>query len=333
MIKDPEIFYNEEVLGNKKPMTGSALNIGTYFHTAILEPHKLDEDCAVWKGFRKGKEWEAFEKEHGHKAIITGGAELDAAMNCVNAVKASPIAMKYIKAGMAEVSAFLPVEVYRGRIYYYTQVVKGYNAKVLTREGWASVNFNPKSATVKIGLKVRADCIGLDDGYILDLKSASGDVKNVFIIQGKISELDYDLSASLYLDVFGAANNSVFHTFIWTFASKDKGICKNHKASYNQILVGRAKWAKAVIDLAKNMKRNWKFVDEMSEIGPKEYEMEWITRGDVFPEEEVDDEILDDPAIAEAELSEEQLPLPTEEEQAQALEDERRRQIIEEDLL
>lgn len=291
MVKDPELFHKNYIRGEKEPMKGSALDIGTYFHTAILEPHKLDEDCAVWKGFRRGKDWEAFEAANANKAIITSGAELDKAMNCINGVKNSPIAMKKINAGYPEVSAFLQVHVYKGKIYHFTDREKGFNACVLTPSGWSSCYLNPKSTTFSLGLKVRADCLGEDGLYILDLKSTSGDVKNTFLIQGKISELGYTLSASLYLDVFSAVVGKQFKDFIWTFASKDTALCKNYAASVRNQMVGRAQWAKAVLDIAKYERRKWKFIDEMEYIEPKEYETTWINDPAIFPEHDVEEVI------------------------------------------
>ncbi len=305
--KDIEIFHNNYILGLKKPMSGTALDIGTYFHTAILEPHKLDEDCAVWKGFRRGPEWTKFAEENKHKAIITSGSELDKAMNCVKGVQNSPVALKIIKAGYPEVSAFMTIHIYKGKIYYFPDVVDvGFNAKVLTINGWVPAYLNPKVPTFKMGLKVRADSIDLDGLTVLDLKSASGDVKNKFIIRGKISDLDYDLSAALYLDVFSAATGDNFQDFIWTFSSKDTAICQNYRATRRNIMVGRAKWAKAVLEIAKYTKKEWKFVDDMAELEPNEFEMVWTTDASIFPEHDNDEEDLS------IELSEKRFPIPPE---------------------
>ena len=68
--EDMETFIKKYVTKEIPREHINAFDIGTYFHTSILEPHKLDEECAVWGNQRRGKEWEEFQEKNKHKAII-----------------------------------------------------------------------------------------------------------------------------------------------------------------------------------------------------------------------------------------------------------------------
>ena len=63
MLEDPEKFYKEYITKEIPRKEVSAFDVGTYFHTAILEPHLLEKECAVYPGaVRRGKEWDAFKE-------------------------------------------------------------------------------------------------------------------------------------------------------------------------------------------------------------------------------------------------------------------------------
>ena len=129
---------------------------------------------------------------------------------------------------------------------------------------------------VKVIVKVRADAIKLGEGMISDLKSTTGNAKSTWEMQQKVSSYNYDLSAAFYLDIFSIVTGSDYEKFVWIFASKDYHNCKSYVASARNIQVGRAKWRRAVADIAKYKSANWKFVDEMGEIGPTVFNLEWI---------------------------------------------------------
>jgi hypothetical protein len=130
----------------------------------------------------------------------------------------------------------------------------------------------------KLTLKARADALGMGTGIISDLKSTTGNAKSTHEMQGKVYSYQYDLSAALYLDIFSMASNEDYHTFVWLFASKDLGNARAYKATDRNIMVGRAKWKKAVVDLAFYINNNWTFSDSLGEIGPSVYSMEWLER-------------------------------------------------------
>lgn len=263
-LKDIEYFHAKHILHSVESEHITAFDIGTYFHTAILEPHLIETECAVYKGVRRGKEWDSFKAVNEGKAIITE-SEYYTALMLVNAVKNSPIAMARLGRGSPEVSAFVVIRVVGTDIYAPT-----YN-KALTKNGWEDCKSVPKNG-LDIVLKTRADLLA--DHFILDLKSMTGNAKDRHGIKAKISELSYDLSAAMYLDIFSLASGIVKTEFVWTFASKQIGNCKNYIASVENILVGRAKWKKAVLEIAEGMSHDWDLPDVMDIIEPNHYELD-----------------------------------------------------------
>lgn len=77
MKKSPYHFWYEVLSGKAKPReTTPAMNIGSAFHTFLLEPHKFAKEFAILpqidRRTAKGKEdFAAFTAEHGHKIILT----------------------------------------------------------------------------------------------------------------------------------------------------------------------------------------------------------------------------------------------------------------------
>lgn len=266
-LKDMEYFHAKHVLHSVESEHIAAFDIGTYFHTAILEPHLIDVECAVYQGNRRGKEWDDFKAANAGKAIITSN-EYQTALMLVNAVKNSPVATGRLSRGEPEVSGFVVVRVVGSNIYAPTYGV------MLNKYGWVKPDHEIPEDGVDIVLKVRADLLA--DSFILDLKSMTGNAKDRHGIKAKISELNYDLSASLYLDIFTLASGIPKNDFIWTFASKSIGNCKNYVASQDNVLVGRAKWRKAVVEIAEGMLSNWEFEDTLDILEPNHYELDII---------------------------------------------------------
>lgn len=266
LLENEEVFFDKYIGKTVEKQSIPAFDIGTYFHTAILEPEKLQLECAVWKGIRRGKEWDAFKVVNDGRAIITD-SELGQAEGIIKAVKASPIAMGYLSKGKPEISVFIELTVYRRNIYSLK------HSAVLGSFGWEPMTAPiPKDAGIKLILKARADLLG--DDFILDLKSTTGNVKSANLLKGKVSSLNYDLSASLYLDLFSLALDKQLHKFIWTFASKDTFQSKSWVATITNVRVGRAKWRRAVLNLARCIENEWKFEDSLGELDPNYYELE-----------------------------------------------------------
>ena len=276
ILDDPEFFHKKYILKSIEREETPAFDVGTYFHTAVLEPHLIEKECAVYRGGKRiGKVWDEFKLQNKGKAIITE-SEYEKAASMITAVKASKVAERYLTGGSPELSAFVTVYVVGSNIYTITS--RGIYTMDIER-GWflTILESIPKNA-VKLVLKVRADYLNTNRLFISDLKSTSGNCKNTYKVLSSIRDYKYDLSASLYLDIFTAAHDMehVFSNFIWIFASKDTGSSKCYIASQELVVVGRAKWCLAVSLLAKYIKSNWKFEDELGEIVPGYLEKEWM---------------------------------------------------------
>ena len=268
MLEDPELFHRKYIAKTEEKSTGAHFDVGTYFHTSILEPQKLKTECAVFTGIRRGKEWESFKETNCGKAIITE-SELKQAEGLVEAVKNSPVAMGRLGRGKPEVSAFVDVTVSCGDIF-------APNGDVLGKNGWEPAKgrkVSKKKSTV-IPLKTRADLLAED--FILDLKSTTGNSKNEYAMRGSVSKYSYDLSAALYLDIFTLATEKVISEFIWTFASKDCFNSRSYVASNENIQIGRAKWKKAVLSLSEYIENGWVFEDYLAILNPNMWELEFI---------------------------------------------------------
>lgn len=279
MLADPEIFYKKYITKEVPRQESAAFDLGTYFHTAVLEPHKLQEECAVYTGLaRRGKEWEEFKEKHKNKAIITK-AELETATKMVRAVQGSPIAMKFISSSEPEVSAFIKVYVMAQEIFSFKP---DGSCWCLMSSGWVKTSGEYEEEDIKdygqqIILKVRADSLGRGTGTISDLKSTSGNALKPHEVQTSVGNYQYDLSAALYLDIFTFVTGEEYDKFVWIFASKTMGNAKCWQASDRNIMVGRAKWRKAVTSLAHYIENGWAFTDELGILEPQFFAVQdWL---------------------------------------------------------
>lgn len=269
IIDDEEIFIKKYIKKEVPREDRESFGTGTYFHTKVLEPHKVATEIAIFQGkTRYGKAWDEFKAKSADKTVITEKqkSEGDA---MAEAVHNSPICSEYIE-GDPEISLFTKLVVAYGNIY--APEFK----KVLTPNGWESY----KGSSIKgfeIIIKVRADCLG--EGFVSDLKSTSGRANNAHSVRGSISKYKYDLSAALYLDMFSLVKD--VDSFIWIFASKENPIATSWIATENQIKVGRAKWSWALKRIADLAQANWEIVDYLREAEPLQHELEWLKQRDI----------------------------------------------------
>lgn len=270
IVDNEEMFFKKYVEKSIPREESEAFDVGSYLHTLVLEPHRLNEQCAVFPGkIRRGEAWERFKKKHVGKAIVTPRQRQQAEDLC-KAVRNSPIAMGYLNGGHSEVSIFVRVAIERGMIFALD------HGLVLSRNGWIKSEIKPSSRAIVIVLKARADRICLDGKWILDIKSTTGNAKNDTSMQMKIKGFDYHLSAALYLDLFSIAAGHQLDTFLWTFASKDCLNSKTYKASKECIEVGRSRYVKGLLKLSDNILSDWKFPDSLGTLGPYPEEMEHL---------------------------------------------------------
>ena len=288
MLDDPETFYKKYITKELGSDWIPAFDIGTYYHTAILEPHLLEKECAVYMGkVRRGKEWEAFKGLHAGKAIITK-SEYEQAKNLIVATRNSQVAVDLLEGGVAEVSLFIEVYVKNGGVYILTKNKSVYK---LEAGGWC-IHLNAPTFlkdALKLRLKVRADMMNIERGFILDLKSTKGNAKSVQKIRYKTSDFVYELSAGMYVDLFNAyyiieGEKPPFTTFWWVYASKDYSNCKSYwsgvgpdgEINDKTLRVGRAKWIKAALDISRYHNLDWEIPDEPACLETLPFEDEWL---------------------------------------------------------
>ena len=90
MLKDP-LLLDEQDWGN-----GSALVIGSFMHTYILEPHKVDDFLVIDVDNRNKKEYKEALQKHGEKWLLTNKDRDKYAALCEKAL-ASPDVRKMLK--------------------------------------------------------------------------------------------------------------------------------------------------------------------------------------------------------------------------------------------
>ena len=270
LLDDEDVFIKKHILKTVEREEIGAFDVGTYFHTGILEPHKLKADCIVYPGkVRRGKNWEVFRLKNKDRTIVTQ-AQKEQAEGLVKAVKDSPVAQEYLD-GECEVSLFNEISIHQGQIF------APHYGKVLTPDGWEEGPKKKIKGAFEMVIKVRADTLG--DTYISDLKSTTGNARSNKSMRDKISYYHYDLSAALYLDMFGLLFPSL-QEFVWIFASKDFFNSKSYRASPNNIRVGRAKYMKALIKMADCAANKWKSVDYLDTLEPLPHELEYLIERD-----------------------------------------------------
>lgn len=228
----------------------SAMDIGTYYHTAILEPENVSKEFAIWEGIRKGKAYEEFCHKNSGK-IVLPAKDLEKAEILTQATKEDTVTMGLLSNGEAETSAF--------------------------------------GELMGLPVRVRADWMDLERGFIMDLKSTTGSVYDKMAILKKIDNLNYDLSAALYLDTFNKVLEELGYeerlkSFYWSFASKDARKCQVWKATDEMIAVGRAKYKQGINNILKGISKKWKFPAEVLDAAPLPWQKDlWLEKQEAKP--------------------------------------------------
>lgn len=234
-LKDPLLYYKQYVLQEEVPVRfQSAFDLGNYTHALVLEPHTVATDFAMWDGPRKaGKEYELFKMKHQDKIILNKGQQDMGQMMYDNLCKTKidlddgteVMAIDFFNGGEAEVSVFTKM--------------------------------------LGMNLKARFDYIDVDRGVIIDVKTTSSDITTKDKAKEVILNLDYDLSAALYLDIAEKQYGKKF-TFDWCFMQKLSAFTKFYKASDDTIAEGRRKYKEAVAKI-KEWKRTGKYISNKIE--------------------------------------------------------------------
>ena len=208
LLKDTDKFYKDKILGEGEPLKGAFLDEGNYAHTLILEPHMVDEEYLFFEGNRKaGKAWKEFEAKHKDSAkIILSAAQKVKVENWVESFKKRPEAVDLIAGADNEFSLF--------------------------------------SEMLGTPLKVRADVINIEKGFIADIKTTASD-PDVDTFRFTVEQYGYDLSAALYVDMFSRRYEKPFD-FYFIVLGKRTQTCEVYKASDLTLGKGRKKILTAI---------------------------------------------------------------------------------------
>lgn len=170
LLKDPQQFYREWVLGERNDEYKPAFVEGSLTHTLCLEPEKVGE-YAVFPGARRaGAAFERFAQENQGKTIVTAN-QMERAHSYANACMSHLTARRLLTEGHAE--------------------------------------HNMVAELMGTPVKGRADYINLDKGYIVDVKTTSRP-NNIDLFKSTCVEYCYDLSAALYCAIAAQAFGKSF---------------------------------------------------------------------------------------------------------------------------
>lgn len=185
--------YREQYLEGKKKehseRTLAAFAEGSYFHSRILEPELVATEYAIYNGWRKqGEAYEAFKACNNGKTILSL-PQVERVEKLIAAYNRNTAAVELFTGGFPE--------------FTLTTILHG------------------------VPVKVRADYVNLDKGYIVDLKT-TGSGSDVDSVKQTCSDFSYPLSGSLYADCFAQHFGRPFD-FILCFASRADDGCELYK--------------------------------------------------------------------------------------------------------
>lgn len=209
LLKDPAKVYNDKILGNKPPEVEKPyMLIGSYLHTLVLEPELELQEYAMFPGWRKaGKEFEEFKAKLEPGKSIISKPQQDVGHRLAKAVRANKSASQLLEGGQAELSL--------------------------------------ASQILGVPVKIRADKINVEKGYIVDLKTTSQPTDHE-IFKHTVNDYRYDLSAALYCQVAHDIFDKIFDFYFVVVSKTDLG-CAVYKASSPTLSVGASDVIKALV--------------------------------------------------------------------------------------
>ena len=191
LIKDIEKFKKEFIDGEKEHKQVNAFDEGNYAHSLILEPENISSEYAFFPGFKKmGNQWNEFKAANSDK-IMLSKPQKHRVEQWVESYKKRPEATNLISGGNAEYSL--------------------------------------AGTLMDVPIKVRADYINVDEGYIVDVKTTGYD-SDVDTFKHVVKTLSYDLSAALYCKMFEEFYKKEFD-FYFVVLGKKSIDCQVYKIS------------------------------------------------------------------------------------------------------
>lgn len=206
LLESPAQFYKEKILGQKIQTSSSAMDIGTYVHSLILEPDKVQDEFAFYTGWRRqGADYEAFKQQHAGKLILSQ-PQAHNGKRYADSVKACPPALELLQGGEAELSLATTMH--------------------------------------DVKLKMRADYLNANESYIVDVKTTRYP-SDIDSFKRTVKGLGYELSAALYAAIASQVYGTQFD-FYWLVISKSDCETQVYKASLTTMAEGAALVNKAL---------------------------------------------------------------------------------------
>lgn len=233
ILKSPQKFYNEHILGQRESYSSDALIDGTYVHSCLLEPETLSK-YVVFNGLRRaGTAWESFKEANNDKIILTA-QQYTRCQALLAGYAKNPLAIELLKGGNSEFS--LAGEVFG------------------------------------IPVKCRADYVNISTGTIVDVKTSSK-YTDIDEFRSTIEEYRYDLSASLYLEIFEAHYGKPFQ-FIFLVLSKADNVCTLYKLSQDTRDIGKKLLSEAASIYKRCIKTGiWQLEPDLITINNEQHEL------------------------------------------------------------
>lgn len=237
---------------NPKPPS-PALSLGTLFHTLFLEPHKFDDEYAIWDGkARRGKAWEEFKDIHHGKTIVTASEHKQAEEMLLASLNSRLVKRVRDLPGQAEYSYFAR---------------------------------HPDTGAI---LKCRPDKYLPQQRWVIDVKTAANPLPDGYdCFQKDAYKYGYYLSAALTLlvmeMVLGVRPAGYFYLVVANAAPYRAFL---YRATDDEIALGDAVLAKALPKYAEALKtKNWPdYEDRIYDCGLPSYAPEPI---EIVPPEEM----------------------------------------------
>lgn len=210
VLENPNLFYKENILGEKTVEAPKEhLQDGSLTHTLILEPQLLLQEYSFFPGIRRtGVEWENFKNDPANK---------------------DKIIMTKSQKARAE--------------YMYASYKLNKSAVALIEQGGHSEH-TVCAEIDGVKMKVRADRINIEKGFIVDIKTSGWPV-DIDSVRFTNEKWKYPFSAAMYKSVFENFYGREFD-FYWIYIAKKEKDCAVYKMSTQTFEEGKFEWLRGV---------------------------------------------------------------------------------------
>lgn len=206
LLKDPREFFHKKYSKKEIEPENPAFSEGSLVHSMLLEEHMVDLEFAFMDIMRKsGPLWEAFKTSNPGKVCMSK-PQYERCKAYADGAKKNPIAKRLLTGGDSE--------------FTICQIIND------------------------VAIKVRADKINIEQGFIADVKTSSFPV-DLDSFSLTINQYNYRLSAALYCLVAEQFYGKKFDFYFIAISKKDAS-CEVFKMSEQSFLAGRREITQAI---------------------------------------------------------------------------------------